>query len=320
MSEPKRLSPAARTPASKSARPAHRNITRLPTVTSLSDSYLASMRRRGLRPDTIRSTRTSLEHYARYAEVEGAPALEVARRADIEAWVDWQMTHAKPSSIGTRLTNIKGYLTWLVDEEEIEANVAARVLAPTKDETKADLVTKEEMQQALRTLQKAKNWRDLALISVLYDTGLRVGETTEALLDDLDPHEGLLTVHAATTKGRRSRTVALSPTCVANLDRYIRRRDDDHPWVFVGIRGQMSRNGVWNVTKRIFAFTGKTVGPHDLRHTSASHAAPQLSESEMMSLYGWRSPSMARHYTRQVADELAIAAHRRASPLDRLGR
>jgi len=106
------------------------------------------------------------------------------------------------------------------------------------------------------------------------------------------------------------------------LDRYLRKRPNSGDTLFVGKYGRMTRSGLYDVVRDAFVAAGitdKVFSPHDLRHTSASHAADSLSESQMMALYGWKDASMARHYTRQVQQQLAIDAHRTASPLSRLG-
>lgn len=43
-----------------------------------------------------------------------------------------------------------------------------------------------------------------------------------------------------------------------------------------------------------------------------------MSEAEMMTLYGWRSPEMARHYSEQARRDAALQAHEAASPMARL--
>ena len=72
--------------------------------------------------------------------------------------------------------------------------------------------------------------------------------------------------------------------------------------------------------RRTFEAAGSTatIGPHDLRHTSATHVAGAISEADMMALYGWRDAEMARHYTAQARERLALEAHANASPLANL--
>jgi len=82
----------------------------------------------------------------------------------------------------------------------------------------------------------------------------------------------------------------------------------------------LTRAGMYWLVRRAFEATGQKIGPHDLRHTSATHTAGSISETDRMLIYGWKDPAMARHYSRQAAQQNAIEAHRKASPLEKLGR
>ncbi len=108
------------------------------------------------------------------------------------------------------------------------------------------------------------------------------------------------------------------------MDRHLRQRRLQPEWLITGHRGKMTGNGLYQVVRGIFEEAGFNVliGPHDLRHTSASHVAlgGELSESAAMKLYGWKKPEMWRHYTEQVREEAALDAHRKASPLESLPR
>ncbi|MCC6387949.1 MAG: site-specific integrase [Dehalococcoidia bacterium] len=77
---------------------------------------------------------------------------------------------------------------------------------------------------------------------------------------------------------------------------------------------------IHDLVRRTFEAAGATatIGPHDLRHTSATHVAGAISEADMMALYGWRDADMARRYTAQARERLALEAHERASPLANL--
>jgi integrase/recombinase XerC len=193
-----------------------------------------------------------------------------------------------------------------------------RVKLPPGEETEKDVVPAAAMGDALAALRKAKNWRDLAIVELLYDTGMRVGECSRAVQDDLDFEARTLRLRAATTKGKRERVVALSDRCIADLDRYLRKRTDSHPELFVGRQGPLTRAGIYRVVRLAFPNLAATISPHDIRHTSATHISGHISEANMMTLMGWKNSKEARHYSRQAAQQNAIEAHRKASPLEKL--
>lgn len=273
------------------------------------------------RPQTTELYLKTPRRFHEYGIARGFPLIVNIRREHIETWLA-SIHEAGRSSHTQRayFVVLRQWFRWLTEEGEIPRDPTERMKAPALDEPQKDVVTDAEMSAALAALQKAKNWRDLAIVALLYDTGMRSTETCSLRIEDVDFAASLARLRGTETKARLGRVVPLSPSCVAHLDRYLRKRRDTLPWLFVGQQGQLSRAGMYTIVRRAFAFTGRTIGPHDLRHTAASHTAGAMSERDQMLIFGWRDPAMARHYSRQVAEANAIAAHRKASPLEKLGK
>lgn len=226
---------------------------------------------------------------------------------------------AAAASINNRWRGLRAYCKWLKKEQEVEVDPMSGMAPPPLDETAKDVATPKEVADVLRFLEKAKRWRDYALIAILYDTGVRASELADARMEHLDMASGALFIKHA--KGRRVRYVKLSPQAIKAVDRI--HRHTDSPYVVYGQKGALTRSGVYQLVRKAFAdakVTRAVFGPHDLRHTSASHVAESrlLSESEAMQLYGWKSAAMWRRYTEQVRTAAAMKAHEQASPLTRL--
>lgn len=253
-----------------------------------------------------------------------------ATRGDIAGWLNWLREEKgyAPASVNNRFRGLQAFYRWLVDEEEVTPNPLAHIPPPQLEETSKDIASREEVRKLLGWLKMPRK-RDAAVVAILYDTGMRAGELAGVQMADYDEATGIITIEAGTSKGRRTRQVRLSATARSYVDRYHRSLKTEPRWLVQGIRGQMTASGIYQCVREAFEaadaakviqLEGRTIGAHDLRHTSASHLAEDgvIGESDAMQLFGWRKSDMWQLYTKQVRQQAALNAHERASPLDRL--
>jgi site-specific recombinase XerD len=169
--------------------------------------------------------------------------------------------------------------------------------------------------------------RDMAIIRLFLDTGIRLAELTALELDDVDLDHREATVLG---KGRRRRTVVFGHKATLALDRYIRvraaQRRADLPQLWLSLTGRaghgpMTGSGIAQMIERRGQAAGITgLHPHVLRHTWAHYARleDRLHDDEIMRLAGWRSRSMLNRYAASAADERARDAGKRSSLGDQL--
>ena len=118
--------------------------------------------------------------------------------------------------------------------------------------------------------------RDLALLEVLYGSGLRVSEALGLDFGDVDLDQRLLRVLG---KGRKERVVPLTGPAVERLRRYIEQRGAFGPApreqaIFLGKRGgRLTRKQADRIVKAMAALSGvpSSISPHTLRHSFATH-------------------------------------------------
>ena len=165
--------------------------------------------------------------------------------------------------------------------------------------------------------------RDTAILRLLIDCGLRLAEVTNLSIKDVDWD---LQVVGVVGKGSRPRAVPMSPKTTQALDRYANRARKTHVMagttdaMWLGTRGPLTSNGVAQMLRRRCRQAGiDQLHPHQLRHTAAHVAMKEgLGDSDMMRIFGWRSPQMLHRYGASAADERAQEAYKRLSPGDRV--
>lgn len=277
---------------------------------------------------------STLSHYMntsyaflRFCQEEGLPGWRDVEREHVEMWLEALQARLRPASVRNHYLGLRAFYDWLAFEGEIERNPFGhirqrRIQPPAVEESQKDVATPDEIRRTLEYLRKVRRFRDAALIAILYDTGMRAGELANARMADLADSGDLLIRH---TKGRRPRWVYLSPATMSIVDRYHRSLGGVPEYIVGGRRGPLTGAGVYWAVRRAFeaaGVTGRIIGAHDLRHTSATHAAiaGDISETDAMEKFGWTTADMWRVYSAQARRTASLAAQRRTSPMERLGR
>jgi site-specific recombinase XerC len=165
--------------------------------------------------------------------------------------------------------------------------------------------------------------RDLAIVSMFLDSGLRLAELSDLKLSEVDLDSGAALVMG---KGSRPRVARFGSVVGRHLDRYLRSRSS-HPgaesdWLWLRVdNGQRYRAaGIAKMVKNRGEAAGLVgLHPHVFRHTFAHRFRSNGgSEGDLMLLGGWRSRAMIDRYGKSAASDRAAEAHRAFSPLDNL--
>ena len=278
-------------------------------------------------------SQATIDHYVgatlqfeAYATERGWGDLDTITRPQVQEWLECLREKYRPATVLNRYLGLRAFCDWMVLEDEMDESPFGparerKIKPPQPPESPKDVLTRDEVRRVLDFLVKAKRWRDAFVIAAIYDTGMRVGELADALVEDFAEDSGVLRIPHS--KGKRPRFVRFSSETLKYLDKYHRRGNRSDPdYLISGQRQHFTRSGLYVLVRRVCEEAGikRTIGPHDLRHTSASHLAEdgEISESDAMTLFGWKEPEMWRHYTQQARAKSALAAHERSGPLGKL--
>jgi site-specific recombinase XerD len=304
------------------------------TIDDAIPSYRRHLRAGGRTDATVDRTYVPhLEKFNRFLIEQGMPRdVRAIRREHIEAYVEHLAREGigrkgrvglRPASLSLAYRSIRPFWKWLVEEDEIERSPMERMKPPIVPVEAPPVIREDQMLALFKACEGTtfEDRRDMALLRLLYDTGIRRGECANLKVEDIDWERDVVTVFG---KGRRVRACPFGKQAAKALDRYLRLRArhayGDEPWLWLGKRGRLLDSGILQVVRR----RGREAGlgklhPHLFRHTFAHEMlSAGMQEGDLLMLGGWRDRTMLSRYGASAAEERARDAYKRPSPGDRL--
>lgn len=180
-----------------------------------------------------------------------------------------------------------------------------------------ELLTEGEVEDMIRA---ADHPRDRALVSLLYESGARIGELASLKVKHIffDRYGAKIVVKGKTGM-RRLRIISSSPRLASWLEVHPNGDDPEaHLWVGIGTRNKnklLSHNSISHLLSRLAksAEIKKRVHPHLFRHSRATHLSRHLTEAQMNQIFGWVQgsdmPSTYIHMSGRDTDDALLKLH-----------
>ena len=185
-----------------------------------------------------------------------------------------------PTSISRILSGVRSFYHFLADDGYVEADPTELLEMPKRPDHLPTVLTVQQIDdlENAADLSSEEGQRDKTIVEVLYSCGLRVTELCTLKLSDLFLDEGFIRVLG---KGSKQRLVPISPRAIKELnlwflDRcHIEIKSGEEDYVFLSFRRKqhLSRITVFHILQILAtkARIEKTISPHTLRHTFATH-------------------------------------------------
>ena len=248
-------------------------------MTSLQDfeAYLAL--ERGMSGNTCEAYVSDVCHLLEYLEDEGINPAETTEK-DLHGFIcTLRDIGIGPRSQARILSGIRSYFKFLKLTGVIENNPTDLLESPRLGRHLPEVLSTAEIDMMIDQIpdDKEESLRNHAIIETLYGSGLRVSELIDARLSRLSFDDGCLIVEG---KGSKQRIVPVSPVAMDLIKDYLPQRarlnikSDSQDIIFLNRRGgKMSRVMVFYIIRDLAAAAGilKTVSPHTLRHSFATH-------------------------------------------------
>jgi integrase/recombinase XerC len=215
----------------------------------------------------------------------------------------------KPATVNRRLASLSAFGRWAQEGGLLPANPVKGIAAVEEMRPAPKWLDKNQQYALLRAVQEQGRTRDVALITLMLHTGLRVSEVAALGRADveLSPHQGTLAVRGG--KGGKYRMVPLNTDARKALQAYLEERSEirDGDCLFSGQRGEpLASPGIYYLVQR-YAYVARleAVTPHTLRHTFGKNLVDAgVSLDRVAQLLGHESVDTTRIYTTPSAQDL----------------
>jgi len=241
--------------------------------------------------------------------------LNVTNYSDIKeevcsAWIgDLYSQNNKPKSIQRHLSSAKGFFRFLKKNNLISSSPFELVTAPKSSNTLPDVLSPEDVEQLLNF--KPSNTieiRDMAIVELLYSSGLRVSETVNINISDFEENMSFLRVIG---KGSKTRLVPMGRFAINAINNWLNEREkisNNTDALFLNSKG--SRLSVRSIQLRLKKMAIKQglppVHPHMLRHSFATHMLESSGDLRTIQEFlGHSSLSTTQIYTKLDYQHLA---------------
>lgn len=244
--------------------------------------YLTMLRvERNLALNTIDAYKRDLKNYVSYLEDVGLKDVKAIKQKHIRGFIrQLADIHLSASSISRVFSSIRSYHSFLTSEHLSESNPSQLLDTPKLPRKLPEVLTVQEVDAILDVVDDSKPLakRDLALMEILYSTGLRVSEACSLNLTGLMLDSEMIRVSG---KGDKERLVPIGGRALERVNDYLThdrpglaRKFESKGTIFLSRNGKpLTRMTIYNILKKWSQTAGitKKVSPHTLRHSFATH-------------------------------------------------
>ncbi|MEI6421350.1 MAG: site-specific tyrosine recombinase XerD [Lentisphaerota bacterium] len=282
---------------------------------------------KGLSGNSISAYRTDLRDFIRFLREKGRNDFNDIVRNDIQDFLsECKQRGLESASLARRLVSVKMLFRYMFQEKLIKNDITDVMDSPKLWRLLPDMLSPPEVDKLLMafpaTAKDALTFRNRTILEVMYSCGLRVSETADLKLGGLHFDQGIIRVIG---KGDKERIIPIGKPAMNLLTRYISemrplllaKGAPSEPMVFVSYRGQpLDRERIWAIVKEATKIAGiaKSIHPHTLRHSFASHLLENGADLRIIQeMLGHADISTTQIYT-HVDQKKLIRVHKQFHP------
>ena len=230
--------------------------------------FLDAKKIEGCSDRTLKYYRSSVEHMLHHIKTPVRKITTDEVRSYLSAYQG--INNCSKVTVDNVRRNISSFFSWLEEEDYILKSPMRRIHKIKTKKSVKEVISDEAIELMRDSCTEV---RDLAMIDLLYSTGIRVGELVNLDIADVDMEQRECVVYG---KGDKERRVYFDVKAKIHLQTYLNSRTDDNPALFVTLGAPHARLKISGVEIRLLSI-GRQLGltrihPHKFRRTMATRA------------------------------------------------
>jgi integrase/recombinase XerD len=271
---------------------------------------------KGLSPNTVEAYHRDLVKFEAFTKKRKLTLEAVSKDDLVDFLAGLYREKLESRTVARHLVTLRNFFRFAQIQDLIATDPSINLESPKIRRTLPGYLKLEDVERLLNQPDQktAMGIRDLAMLEVLYSTGLRVSELVGLKIGDLDSKMGCVRTIG---KGDKERIVPIGKKALAMVEKYLhearpellkKAKMSHSPSLFVNSRGKsLSRVGVWKILSAYGRRAGLRVAltPHMLRHSFATHLLERGADLRSVQLMlGHADISTTQIYTHVVEERL----------------
>jgi len=275
---------------------------------------------KGFSDNTVAAYRNDLYRLAEFAEDEAT------KRGSIPTWagfgkqgmmsyqLDFKERNYAATTIARKVAAAKSFFRFLEAEGSIKENLTRNMASPKVGKSLPKPISLSQVRRLLEQPAKFSTpeaKRDMAMLQLLYASGMRVSELISLNLGDVDKDSGFV---RCLGKGHKERLIPIYGQAALLVEEYVTEarpkpaHNKEEKALFLNHRGErLTRQGFWQILKHYaeMAELGSEITPHTLRHSFATHMLSGGADlRSVQELLGHANISTTQVYTRLTSEHV----------------
>ncbi|GLI52587.1 site-specific tyrosine recombinase XerD [Thermodesulfovibrio yellowstonii] len=260
--------------------------------------------------NTVKSYENDLKNFLKWLTEQNILVLNCKKDDIVQYLLNLKEKTYSSTSIARILSSLKQFFRFMIFDSIINHDPTEGLKSPKLWLRLPKALEIDEVKRLLSVMAENKYYlRDIAMLELMYASGLRVSELVKLKLSDINFEAGFIRVKG---KGDKERVVPIAQRSIDKIKNYLVKlrpvllKKKASEYVFLNNRGQpMTRQRFWQNIKAIGRIAGVNVTPHMIRHSFATHLLEGGADlRSLQKMLGHSDISTTQIYTKVSMDRL----------------